>query len=59
LEHKGRRFQAVRKQLDGRTYYEPVEGWNELSACTNQDSESLCDELDEACYNCEYLIEEK
>lgn len=59
VEHKGYRFQAVRKVQDGRVFYEPAQGWNELSANTNQDTESLLDELDDACYNCENLIEEK
>lgn len=58
IEHKGYRFQAVRCKSKHGVYYEPVQGWDQLSAETQQDVESLWDELDDACYNCENLIDE-
>ena len=52
LEHKGHRFKVQGSFLgDGRLIFDPDEGWNDLSASCNQDTESLYEAIDEVIYN--------
>ena len=52
LEHKGHKFKVKGSFLgDGRLIFEPDNGWNDLSASTNQDTESLYEQIDETIYN--------
>lgn len=52
LEHKGHKFKVKGSFAgDGRLIFEPDNGWNDLSASTNQDTESLYEEIDEVIYN--------
>ena len=39
------------QQIDGRVYFNPEIGWNELSLKTGRHIEWLSDEIDEAVYN--------
>lgn len=52
LEHRGHKFTVKGSFLgDGRLIFDPENGWNDLSASTNQDTESLYEEIDEVIYN--------
>jgi hypothetical protein len=52
LEHQGVEFTVKGKfTSDGRLYFDPYVGWNNLSALTNQDTESLNDAIDDCIYN--------
>lgn len=52
FEHKGHEFRVQGSFLeDGRLIFDPERGWNDLSASTNQDTESLYEEIDETIYN--------
>jgi len=52
LEHKGHKFKIKGSFTgDGRLIFDPEHGWNDLTASTNQDTESLYEEIDETIYN--------
>jgi hypothetical protein len=59
LQYKDHWFEVIRKSEDGQQFFYPVCGWGELSRMTNLATETLMDLVDEVCWNCEYLIEEK